>query len=152
MGFTLIELLVVVAIVGVLASIAVPLTELASRRAKEEELRNALRQIRTALDAYRKAAEQNRIEKEADASGYPKKLDDLVIGVPAINLPNRPPIYFLRRIPRDPFAPNNLSASESWGIRSYESPPDAPRAGKDVYDIFSKSDEIGLNGIPYARW
>lgn len=151
-GFTLIELLIVVVIMGVLASIALPLTELASKRAKEEELRTALRQIRTALDAYKKAADENRIERASDASGYPPNLTVLVDGVPAINIPDRRPIYFLRRMPRDPFADKYTPALETWGLRSYESPPDAPKAGDDVFDVYSKSTDVGFNGIPYRQW
>lgn len=151
-GFTLIELLIVVVIMGVLASIALPLTELASKRAKEEELRTALRQIRTALDAYKKAADENRIERASDASGYPPNLAVLVDGVPAINIPDRRPIYFLRRMPRDPFADKNTPAIDTWGLRSYESPPDAPKPGDDVFDVHSKSTETGFNGIPYKQW
>jgi general secretion pathway protein G len=151
-GFTLIELLIVVVILGILASITLPLTELASRRAKEEELRTALRQIRTALDAYKKAADENRIERPADTSGYPPNLAILVDGVPAINIPDRPRIYFLRRMPRDPFAERNTPAIETWGLRSYESRPDAPKPGDDVFDVYSKSMDTGLNGIPYKNW
>lgn len=151
-GFTLIELLIVVVIMGVLASIALPLTELASKRAKEEELRTALRQIRTALDAYKKAADENRIERASDGSGYPPNLAVLVNGVPAINIPDRRPIYFLRRMPRDPFADKYKPALETWGLRSYESPPDAPKPGDDVFDVYSKSTDVGFNGIPYKQW
>lgn len=151
-GFTLIELLIVVVIMGVLASIALPLTELASQRAKEEELRTALRQIRTALDAYKKAADENRIERGADSSGYPPNLAVLVQGVPAISEPDQRTIYFLRRMPRDPFAHKNTPALETWGLRSYESPPDAPKPGDDVFDIYSKSADVGFNGIPYKEW
>jgi general secretion pathway protein G len=137
---------------GVLASIALPLTELATTRAKEEELRTALRQIRTALDNYKKAADESRIERAADASGYPPNLVILVEGVPAINLPDKRIIYFLRRIPRDPFADKDIPAVETWGLRSYESPPDVPKPGDDVFDVYSKSTGIGLNGIPYKHW
>lgn len=151
-GFTLIELLIVVVITGVLATISLPLTELASKRAKEEELRTALRQIRAALDAYKKAADENKIERAADASGYPASLALLINGVPVINTPDRRLVYFLRRMPRDPFAEKNIPAIETWGLRSYESPPEAPRPGDDVFDVFSKSEKTGLNGIPYNQW
>lgn len=151
-GFTLIELLIVVVIMGVLASIALPLTELASKRAKEEELRTALRQIRTALDAYKKAADENRIERAADASGYPPNLAALVEGTPAINQPDKRLVYFLRRLPRDPFADKSTPAIDTWGLRSYESPPEAPKPGDDVFDVFSKSSSIGFNGIAYSQW
>lgn len=151
-GFTLIELLIVVVIMGVLASVALPLTELASQRAKEEELRTALRQIRTALDAYKKASDENRIERAADASGFPPSLAALVQGVPSTNTPDKQPVYFLRRLPRDPFAEKNTASIDTWGLRSYDSPPEAPKAGLDVFDVYSKSTKVGFNGIPYAQW
>lgn len=151
-GFTLIELLIVVVIVGILASISLPLTELASRRAKEEELRTALRQIRTAIDAYKKAADENRIERAADATGYPPSLMALVEGVPQISDPEKRPVYFLRRLPRDPFAEKNIPAIDTWGLRSHESPPETPVAGDDVFDVFSLSTNSGFNGIPYSQW
>jgi general secretion pathway protein G len=151
-GFTLIEVLIVVVIMGILASIVLPLKELASKRVKEEELRTALRQIRTALDAYKKAADENLIERAADASGYPPNLAALVEGVPAINLADKRLIYFLRRLPRDPFADKNTPAIDTWGLRSYESPPEAPKPGDDVFDVHSKSSGIGFNGIAYSQW
>jgi general secretion pathway protein G len=115
-------------------------------------LRTALRQIRTALDAYKKAADENLIERAADASGYPPNLAALVEGVPAINLADKRLIYFLRRLPRDPFADKNTPAIDTWGLRSYESPPEAPKPGDDVFDVHSKSSGIGFNGIAYSQW
>lgn len=151
-GFTLIELVITVAIVGVLALLATPLMEVTAQRQKETELRLALRQIRTAIDAYHQAVKEKRIESPADASGYPPDLDVLVVGVPDITKPERPKIYFLRRLPRDPMNPDStLSAGETWGKRSYASPPDAPSAGEDVYDVYSLSDGVGLNGVPYRE-
>ncbi|MDP2833557.1 MAG: type II secretion system protein [Pseudomonadota bacterium] len=150
-GFTLIELVVAVAIVGVLAWMAVPLLEVAQQRQKEGELRLALRQIRGALDAYRQAVLDKRIESPADASGYPPALERLVEGVPDITQPDRRPIYFLRRLPRDPFALSG-AAGETWGKRSYASPPDDPREGDDVFDVYSLSAKIGLNGVRVREW
>ena len=151
-GFTLIELVITVAIVGVLALLATPLMEVTAQRQKETELRLALRQIRTAIDAYHQAVKEKRIESPADASGYPPDLESLVVGVPDITKPDRPKIYFLRRLPRDPMNPDaTLSAGETWGKRSYASPPDAPSAGEDVYDVYSLSDGVGLNGVPYRE-
>jgi general secretion pathway protein G len=151
-GFTLIELIITVAIVAILASAALPLTQIAMQRGKEQELRTALRQIREAIDAYKQAADEGRAVRPADASGYPPALDALVLGVDDAKLPVRKSIYFLRRLPRDPFAPDNLPATETWGKRSYESPPDNPREGKDVFDIYSLSEGKGLNGVPYREW
>lgn len=152
-GFTLIELVVAVAVVGVLAWMTVPLLELAQQRQKEAELRLALRQIRGALDAYHQAVRDKRVEAPADASGYPPDLDALADGVPDISKPDHRPIYFLRRLPRDPFAADGeASAAETWGTRSYASPPDDPREGDDVFDVHSRSERVGLNGVRYREW
>lgn len=152
-GFTLIELVVTVAIVGVLASVAVPLVELNAQRAREHELRSALRQIRSALDEYKRASDEGRIERRVGASGYPRSLDELVQGVPDAKSPTPAKLFFLRRLPRDPFSPEREApAAQSWGIRSYGSPPDAPVQGEDVYDVYSRSERVGLNGQPYREW
>jgi general secretion pathway protein G len=151
-GFTLIELMIVVAILAVLAVGAVPLGELAVQRTREQDLRLALRQIRTAIDAYKKAADDGRVERKADESGYPRRLVDLVNGMPDIKTPDKKLIRFLRRIPRDPFAPAELAAEETWGLRSYASPPSSPAPGADVYDVYSRREGVGLNGVPYRQW
>ena len=152
-GFTLIELVITVAIVGVLALLAAPLMEVTAQRHKETELRLALRQVREAIDAYHQAVLDKKIESPADASGYPPDLESLVLGVPDITKPERPMIYFLRRLPRDPMNPDStLSAAQSWGKRSYASPVDAPSPGEDVYDIFSTSERLGLNGVAYREY
>ncbi len=151
-GFTLIELVITVAIVAILASAALPLAQVATQRAKEQELRIALRQIREAIDTYKQAADDGRIEKKVDDSGYPADLEVLVTGVEDIKKPDKPKIYFLRRLPRDPFALDYAEAQETWGLRSYESPPDEPHEGKDVFDVYSRSGGVGLNGVPYKEW
>jgi general secretion pathway protein G len=154
-GFTLVELMVVVAIVAILATAVMPLREIAIKREKEHELRLALRQIRTAIDAYKQAADEGRVEKKADEVGYPRKLEHLVEGVPNIKDPKKNMIYFLRRLPRDPmFADSDMDVpdADTWGKRSYASPPDNPEEGDDVFDIYSRSSQKGLNGIPYNQW
>ena len=151
-GFTLIELVITVAIVGILASAALPLTHIAVQRGKEQELRTALRQIRGALDAYKLASDAGIVETKADESGYPPALEVLVSGVDNIKKPDKPKIYFLRRLPLDPFAPETATAQDSWAKRSYDSAPDNPREGKDVFDVYSKSEGVGLNGVAYKEW
>jgi len=153
-GFTIIELVVTLAIIGILATAALPLAELAVKRSKENDLRHALREIRTAIDEYKKATADGRVAKAADATGYPPSLDVLVAGAENKKDPGNKKIYFLRRLPRDPFYvdADPASAADTWGKRAYESPPDNPRPGKDVYDVYSQSEGTGLNGVPYKDW
>jgi general secretion pathway protein G len=151
-GFTLIELVITAAIVSVLALAVLPFAETAARRAKETELRAALREIRGALDAHKTAWDQGRIEHKVDDSGYPPTLQALVQGVRDAKDPKGRNIYFLRRLPRDPFADTALAAADTWGKRSYASPPDFPAEGADVFDVFSRAAGAGLNGIAYRDW
>lgn len=152
-GFTLIEMVMAVAIVGVLATAVLPMANLVSKRQKEQELRLSLRQVREAIDSYRLAADEGRIVKGLLDSGYPKSLEVLVEGIEDAKNPKKTRIYFLRRLPRDPmFVDASVPTAETWGIRSYESPPDNPSPGNDVFDVFSLSQDVGLNGIPYAQW
>lgn len=152
-GFSYIEIMVTLLIVSVLAMIAVPAVENMVQRRKEAELREALREIRTALDAYKAATDTARVAKAEGESGYPRKLEDLVNGVEDAKDTKRPRIYFLRRLPRDPFATQpELPAAQTWGRRSYASPPTAPAPGDDVFDVYSLSPGVGLNGIPYREW
>jgi general secretion pathway protein G len=145
-GFTLIELLITVAILGLLASVALPLAEVTVQRGKEQELRRSLREMREAIDAYKRATEEGAIEKAADKSGYPPTLAVLAEGAVDKRDPKGARIYFLRRIPVDPIS------GEAWGLRSYASAADAPQPGQDVFDVYSRSGEVGLNGIPHREW
>lgn len=152
-AFTLIELVVTVAIVALLASVAMPLGELVVQRGKEQELRTALRQIREGIDAYKQAADEGRIPRAPNESGYPPTLEILADGVEDAKTPDRRKIYFMRRIPRDPMAgPAETKAALTWGRRSYRSPPDNPQEGSDVFDVYSLSSGVGLNGVPYREW
>lgn len=151
-GFTLIEMVVAVALIALMATLALPLQELTVKRSREADLRTALRQIRDALDAHKQATVDGNIPLVLGDSGYPKSLAVLVNGVKDAKSPTGNLIYFLRRLPRDPFADPATKAEESWGLRSYQSPYDQPRPGKDVYDVYSLSDGTGINGIPYREW
>lgn len=155
-GFTLIEMVVVLAILGVLAAAARPLLELQSRRHKETELRQALRQIRSAIDGYEQAVANGAIARPpgAPASGpvYPSSLRLLSEGVPVSAEPGAPRRYFLRRVPRDPFADRSLPAEDSWALRSSDSPADAPRPGRDVFDVASRAPGTALDGTAYREW
>lgn len=153
-GFSLIELMAVLAILAILAAAAFPLVRAAVQHSKEQDLRYSLRQLREGIDAYKRASDEGRIAKKAGDSGYPKSLDELVKGIEDMRDPNmnKAKIYFMRRIPRDPMAAAGVEAAESWGKRSYASPPDEPREGDDVFDVFSRNDTIGLNGISYRQW
>ena len=153
-GFTFIELAITVAIVALLAMIALPMAELTVKRNQEYELRLALREIRTAVDAYKGAVDEGRITTSMDESGYPSQLKVLVEGVTDEKSPNRKDrIYFLRRIPRDPMFLDPAAADEdTWGKRSYASSADAPTEGDDVFDVYSLAPDVGLNGIAYRNW
>lgn len=152
-GFTLIEVAVTAAIIGLLATLAVPLVETTVRHDKEKDLRAALWQIRAALDAYKKAWDQGRVVQNIGDSGYPPSLITLVEGVEDQKDPSHRKIYFLRRIPRDPLNSDpNLTAEQTWGKRSYDSPADSPKAGADVFDVYPLETGKGSNGIPYRDW
>ena len=151
-GFALIELLITVAILAVLAGSAMSFIDLTVRRGKEQDLRAALRDIRQAIDAYKAASDAHRLARSADETGYPRTLAELTDGVVDSTSAKGDKIYFMRRLPRDPFADPALPAEQTWGLRSYSSPPDDPQPGRDVYDVYSSSQRIGLNGQPYRDW
>lgn len=170
-GFTYIELMVAVAIMGVLAMSVVPLSDWLRQRSQESQLRDALRQIRSAIDAYRKAAEDGIITRPQGASLYPRSLGELVRGIEASSetfagaggglrvetatstASEKRKLYFLRRIPRDPLFPDpRVPAELTWGLRSSESPPDRPMPGRDVFDVYSLSPRQALDGSFYRTW
>lgn len=150
-GFTFIELMITLSILATLAMVAAPMAQVAVQRDKEHQLRSALIEIREAIDAHKRAADNGRIKLSIGDSGYPKKLEDLVNGVPDQRSPRKQNMYFLRRIPRDPFTPAETSG-DGWSLRSYASAPDNPVEGEDVFDVSSRSGKTGLNGIPLKQW
>jgi general secretion pathway protein G len=150
-GFSMIELMAVLSILAVLTWLAMPLTEVARQRERERELQHALWQIRDAIDAYKRVSDAGSIVRDQYASGYPPSLAALAQGVADAKAPGRV-LYFLRRIPRDPFASSELPAEQTWGLRSYQSPADQPAPGADVYDVYSRAPGNGLNGVPFKSW
>ena len=152
-GFTLIELVVTLAIIGVLTGAAMPLVRLVTERERETELHQSLRVLRKAIDAYKRAADTGHIKLQIGESGYPPNLRALVDGVEDIQSEKKVMMYFLRRIPRDPLFPDpTVAAADTWGLRSYSSPPTDPQAGDDVFDVYSMSQGKGLNGIAIREW
>ena len=146
-GFTLIEMVATMAIISILATGIIPLSQVVYKRTKELELRNNLRVIRTALDEYKKLVDQKIIPQGAADSGYPEALEILVTGVD-LQTQTGERKKFLRRIPRDP-----ITEDGEWGLRSYADNPDSTIwGGQDVYDIYCLSDRQALDGTNYADW
>jgi len=150
-GYTLVEVVIVSAIIAVLASAVVPLTRVTIQRQKEVELRRELREIRTAIDKFKDAVDTGQIattELEPGSEGYPPDLQALVDGVPAANDATGRKLKYLRRIPIDP-----LTDSAEWGLRSYQDKPDSTSwGGKNVFDVYTKSDGKALDGTKYRDW
>jgi general secretion pathway protein G len=151
-GLTLIEMVIAMAILAVLATAVVPLAEVTVQRTKELELRRALRTIRTALDEYKKDYEKAKDEKKITVSlnetGYPDELLKLLEGNDWGGLYEYKRKY-LRRIPTDPFD----AYDEGWGLRAYADEHDSTVwGGQDIYDVYSQSDKLGLDGTPYNSW
>jgi general secretion pathway protein G len=154
-GFSLIELLVTLALIGIAAAVALPLAAVVEQRAKEAELRVALRTIRRALDDYKAAADAGAIDKPTGSSGYPPSLDALANGVPrsaAFGL-NSTPMQFLRRVPRDPFSDDaSVAAAQTWRTRAYGSQSGDFSGGVDVFDVASRSNKTALDGSRVGDW
>lgn len=151
-GFSLVELLFVLVIMAILASAARPLLLNSAKRSQELQLRSALKQIRSAIDDYKHATEGGRIAVPATGTGYPPNLKSLVEGVSDLRSPLGKKIYFLRYIPRDPFADASTPAEETWRIRPSDADPGEYRVGVDVFDVASMSEKIALNGSMYRDW
>ncbi len=146
-------MMVTLVLLAILGMAALPLAEATKRRADEAELRRALTTIRAGLDAYKAASDAGRVDSAVGKSGYPPNLGVLVDGVEDKSVGAGGKLYFLRRIPRDPFCHcEGRSPEETWETRSYDSDPQAFASGEDVYDVRSYSHKEGLNGIPYNEW
>ncbi len=147
-GFTLLELLVTATVLMILASAVVPLARNGLKRQAELELRRTLREMRGAIDDYKKQAEQSKIKAPpADANFYPASLEILVEGVPAAGSLSRK-VRFLRRIPVDP-----LTGKAEWGLRNSSDEANSTSwGGSHVYDVYTLSQGTGMNGIPYREW
>lgn len=154
-GLTLIELLVALVILSILAAAALPYAELTVRRDKEYELRRALRDVRAAIDSFHEDWRAGRIPRSAESAsddGYPRTLTTLVEGVDT-GQARGGKRYYLRRIPRDPFAGQDRAAHEQWALRGYQDPPDARNwGGRDVYDLRAASDDTAIDGTRYRDW
>ncbi len=150
-GYTFIELVVVSTIILILASAVMPLAKVTATRHREAELRRSLREIRTAIDGFKDAADLGQISSldlEAGAEGYPPDLALLVEGVPMANDQSGRKLRFLRRIPIDP-----MIGSTEWGLRSYQDTPDSTRwGGQNVYDVYTTHQGTALDGTSYRDW
>jgi general secretion pathway protein G len=150
-GYTFVELLVVATIVLVLASAIMPLARVTATRSREADLRRALREIRTAIDKYKDAADLGQIgqlEIKVGSENYPPDLQTLVDGVTAANDATGRKLKYLRRIPIDP-----MTKGTEWGMRSYQDKPDATRwGGQNVFDVYTTFDGKALDGTKYKDW
>jgi len=150
-GYTFVELLIVAAIIIILASAVMPLAKVTATRQREMELHRTLREMRTAIDRYKDAADLGMIsplELKAGAEGYPPDLQTLVDGVTAANDATGRKLKFLRKVPVDP-----MTHSSEWGMRSYQDEPDATKwGGQNVFDVYTTFDGKALDGTKYRDW
>jgi len=146
-GFTLAELVMVAAVMVILAAVTLPVAKFTARRTKEMELRSALRQMRNAVDEYKRYSDMGLIPVDLGTEGYPAEMDVLVEGVDIVGQVDKK-LKLLRRIPVDP-----MTGEAEWGMRSYQDDADATSwGGENVYDVYSLSEGVGLNGVPYSKW
>ena len=146
-GFTLAEMVMVAALLVILAGVALPVARNSIRRGKEIELRLHLRQMRNAIDEFKRYSDAQLIQIDLGSDGYPTELEILVEGVDIIGQLDRK-VRFLRRIPVDP-----MTGDDEWGLRSFQDEPDSTSwGGEDVYDVYSLSEGVGLDGVPYSEW
>jgi general secretion pathway protein G len=153
-GLTLIELLVVIAIISILATAVMPLSRMTVKRIKETELRNNLRVIRSVIDAFNRDCIAKRLSTDyCSKDGYPESLEILAQPLTLAGSGEKTKKY-LRRIPRDPFTPFEATDKpNNWGLRSYSDPPDSTQwGGENVYDVYSKSESVSLDGTKYNSW
>jgi general secretion pathway protein G len=150
-GFTFVELLVVTTLILVLAGAVMPLARITVQREREIELHRALREIRTAIDKYKDASDQGKVggtDNQLGSEGYPPDLKTLVEGVATVGDASGRKLKFLRRIPMDP-----MTRSTDWGLRAYQDAPDAKSwGGKNVFDVYTKSEGRALDGTHYRDW
>ena len=146
-GYTLVELVITATLLVTLAAVALPTGKYAIRRGKEIELRQSLRQLRNAIDEYKRYSDAGLIQVDLGTDGYPSELETLVEGVEIVGLIDKE-VKFLRKIPRDP-----MTGDTEWGLRSFQDEWDSTSwGGENVFDVYSLSEGVGLNGIPYREW
>ena len=144
-GFTLAELVMVVALIALLSAMAMPVAKFTVKRRKEADLRLGLRQIRTAIDEYKRLSDQGMIPVKIGGEGYPEDLEELVKGVEIVGQETKR--RFLRRIPVDPMT------RDDWVLRSYQDDPDATSwGGENIYDVRTSSEGVAIDGTKYADW
>jgi general secretion pathway protein G len=146
-GFTLAEMVVTCAVMVILAGVVLPTARVTERRMKETELKAALREMRYAIDDYKRYSDSGMLPVDLGTEGYPRELDKLVEGVDIVGQVDKK-VKFLRSIPVDP-----MTGKAEWGLRSYQDEPDSESwGGENVYDVYSLSGGTGLDGRPYSKW
>lgn len=145
-GFTVAELVMVAALISILAGMAMPVAKYTVKRRKEAELRSALRQMRTAIDEYKRLSDQGMIPLTLGSEGYPPELEVLAEGIDLVGQETKR--KFLRKIPIDP-----MTNDQEWGLRSYQDEPDAKSwGGENIWDVFSLSESVAIDGSEYKDW